>query len=110
MEDTAFYRYVPLLSATEVGGDPGSPAVSPEDFHAYCARVQRDWPATGTVLSTHDTKRSADVRAALAVLTECPQRWADVLAEVTRAGDGRARRPGGVGGLADGLRPGPGGR
>ncbi|MEU9910879.1 malto-oligosyltrehalose synthase [Streptomyces sp. NPDC051001] len=88
VEDTAFYRYVPLLSATEVGGNPGAPAVSPDDFHAYCARVQRDWPATGTVVSTHDTKRSADVRAALAVLTECPQRWADVLAEVTRTGEG----------------------
>ncbi|MEV0481143.1 malto-oligosyltrehalose synthase [Streptomyces sp. NPDC050508] len=88
VEDTAFYRYVPLLSATEVGGNPGSPAVAPEDFHAYCARVQRDWPAAGTVLSTHDTKRSADVRAALAVLTEVPERWADVLAEVTRTSDG----------------------
>ncbi|WP_043686481.1 malto-oligosyltrehalose synthase [Streptomyces xylophagus] len=88
VEDTAFYRYVPLLSATEVGGNPGDPAVSPEDFHAYCARVQRDWPAMGTVLSTHDTKRSADVRAALAVLTEVPERWADVLAEVTRSGEG----------------------
>ncbi|MET8243996.1 malto-oligosyltrehalose synthase [Streptomyces sp. NPDC005202] len=84
VEDTAFYRYVPLLSANEVGGNPASPAVSVEDFHAYCARMQRDWPVTGTVVSTHDTKRSADVRAALAVLTECPQRWADVLAEVTR--------------------------
>jgi (1->4)-alpha-D-glucan 1-alpha-D-glucosylmutase len=88
VEDTAFYRYVPLLSATEVGGNPGSPAVSPEEFHAYCTRVQRDWPLTGTVVSTHDTKRSADVRAALAVLTECPQWWADTLAEVTRTGDG----------------------
>ncbi|MET9387535.1 malto-oligosyltrehalose synthase [Streptomyces sp. NPDC002928] len=88
VEDTAFYRYVPLLSATEVGGNPGSPIVSPADFHAYCARVQRDWPGTGTVASTHDTKRSADVRAALAVLTECPGRWAGVLAEVTRDGDG----------------------
>ncbi|MER6209423.1 malto-oligosyltrehalose synthase [Streptomyces sp. NPDC001642] len=88
VEDTAFYRYVPLLSATEVGGNPGSPAVSPEDFHAFCARVQRDWPAMGSVLSTHDTKRSADVRAALAVLTEVPERWADVLAEVTRTGEG----------------------
>ncbi|MFL4907776.1 malto-oligosyltrehalose synthase [Streptomyces sp. MMS24-I2-30] len=86
VEDTAFYRYVPLLSATEVGGEPGRPAVSPAGFHAYCARVQRDWPATGTVVSTHDTKRSADVRAALAVLTECPGRWADVLAEVSRNG------------------------
>ncbi|MBX9393782.1 malto-oligosyltrehalose synthase [Streptomyces sp. TRM72054] len=88
VEDTAFYRYVPLLSATEVGGNPGIPALSPEEFHAYCARVQRDWPLTGTVVSTHDTKRSADVRAALAVLTECPQRWADVLTEVTRTGEG----------------------
>ncbi|MFF4016303.1 malto-oligosyltrehalose synthase [Streptomyces sp. NPDC001843] len=86
VEDTAFYRYVPLLSATEVGGEPGSPGVSPQDFHAYCARVQRDWPSTGTVVSTHDTKRSADVRAALAVLTECPQRWAALLAELTPEG------------------------
>ncbi len=85
VEDTAFYRYVPLLSATEVGGEPGSPAVAPEAFHAYCARVQRDWPATGTVLSTHDTKRSADVRAAISVLTQAPARWADLLAEVTGA-------------------------
>ncbi|MER6533872.1 malto-oligosyltrehalose synthase [Streptomyces sp900105755] len=88
VEDTAFYRYVPLLSATEVGGDPGSPGVSPDAFHAYCARVQRDWPLTGTVVTTHDTKRSADVRAALAVLTECPERWVDVLAEVTRDEEG----------------------
>lgn len=88
VEDTAFYRYVPLLSATEVGGEPGAPAVSPADFHAYCARVQRDWPATGTVVSTHDTKRSADVRAALAVLTECPERWAELLDTVTRADEG----------------------
>ncbi|MEU1403659.1 malto-oligosyltrehalose synthase [Streptomyces sp. NPDC005728] len=88
VEDTAFYRYVPLLSAAEVGRDPGAPGVSPEDFHAYCARVQRDWPATGTVVSTHDTKRSADVRAALAVLSECPDRWAELLGEVTLPEEG----------------------
>ncbi|MYW19081.1 malto-oligosyltrehalose synthase [Streptomyces sp. SID2955] len=88
VEDTAFYRYVPLLSAAEVGGDPGSPGVFPEDFHAYCARVQRDWPLTGTVVTTHDTKRSADVRAALAVLTECPDGWTKLLAEVNRNGAG----------------------
>lgn len=88
VEDTAFYRYVPLLSPNEVGGEPGAPAVSAAEFHAYCARMQRDWPSTGTVLSTHDTKRSADVRAALSVLTQCPDRWADVLAEVSRASAG----------------------
>ncbi|MCF6526238.1 malto-oligosyltrehalose synthase [Streptomyces sp. JJ36] len=82
VEDTAFYRYVPLLSAGEVGGDPGRPAVPAEEFHAWCARLQRDWPETGTVLSTHDTKRSADVRAALSVLAECPERWAEELARV----------------------------
>ncbi|MFJ5772819.1 malto-oligosyltrehalose synthase [Streptomyces sp. NPDC093094] len=87
VEDTAFYRYVPLLSATEVGGDPGAPAVSPQDFHAHCARVQRDWPVAGTVVSTHDTKRSADVRAALAVLTQVPGRWADLLEGVSRTED-----------------------
>lgn len=89
VEDTAFYRYVPLLSATEVGGDPGRPGVSAAQFHAYCARVQRDWPGTGTVVTTHDTKRSADVRAALAVLTECPGRWADVIGDSAGTPDGQ---------------------
>ncbi|MEW2416370.1 malto-oligosyltrehalose synthase [Streptomyces sp. NPDC046866] len=72
LEDRAFYRYAPLLSATEVGGDPGCPAVAPEEFHAYCAALERDWPGTGTVLTTHDTKRSADVRARIAALSQAP--------------------------------------
>ncbi|MER7788219.1 malto-oligosyltrehalose synthase [Streptomyces sp. NPDC097640] len=82
VEDTAFYRYAPLLSAAEVGGDPGHPAVSPAEFHAFATRLQADWPTTGTVLSTHDTKRSADVRARLAALSECPERWERLLAAV----------------------------
>lgn len=85
VEDTAFYRYVPLISATEVGGDPGRPAVSPAEFHAFATRIARDWPATGTVLTTHDTKRSADVRARIAVLSECPDRWARLVGELTEA-------------------------
>ncbi|MEV0010176.1 malto-oligosyltrehalose synthase [Streptomyces sp. NPDC047973] len=83
VEDTAFYRYVPLISATEVGGDPGRPAVSPDEFHAFCARIARDWPATGTVLTTHDTKRSGDVRARIALLSECPERWSSLVAQLT---------------------------
>ncbi|WP_405687531.1 malto-oligosyltrehalose synthase [Streptomyces sp. NBC_01387] len=83
VEDTAFYRYAPLVSAGEVGGDPGAPAVSPSEFHAFCARLARDWPGSGTVLTTHDTKRSADVRARIAVLTECPERWAELLGLLT---------------------------
>ncbi|QCW79844.1 malto-oligosyltrehalose synthase [Streptomyces sp. S6] len=85
VEDTAFYRYVPLLSATEVGGDPGRPAVTVPEFHAFATRIARDWPATGTVLTTHDTKRSADVRARIAVLSECPDRWARLVGELTEA-------------------------
>lgn len=72
LEDRAFYRYAPLLSATEVGGDPGRPAVPVAEFHAYCAALERDWPRSGTVLSTHDTKRSADVRARISVLSQAP--------------------------------------
>ncbi|MEU5797633.1 malto-oligosyltrehalose synthase [Streptomyces sp. NPDC047813] len=88
VEDTAYYRYVPLLAATEVGGDPGRPGISPREFHTYCARVQEERPLTGTAVTTHDTKRSADVRAALAVLTECPGRWAELVAGVTRPEEG----------------------
>ncbi|MFE7395662.1 malto-oligosyltrehalose synthase [Streptomyces sp. NPDC057557] len=84
VEDTAFYRYVPLISANEVGSDPGRPAVTPEKFHAFCARLARDWPATGTALTTHDTKRSADVRARIAVLTQCPEQWSWLLVELGR--------------------------
>jgi (1->4)-alpha-D-glucan 1-alpha-D-glucosylmutase len=82
VEDAAFYRYTPLLSACEVGGSPGRPALSPAAFHAHSARLQHDWPGTSTVLSTHDTKRSADVRAALMVLSECPERWTRLLSQL----------------------------
>ncbi|QMV21348.1 malto-oligosyltrehalose synthase [Streptomyces sp. SCUT-3] len=90
VEDTAFYRWHPLLGVNEVGGDPARPGTSPEDFHAFAARIQRDWPATATVLSTHDTKRSADVRARLAVLSEVPELWREWL-EKESAADGRGR-------------------
>ncbi|MDB1089174.1 malto-oligosyltrehalose synthase [Streptomyces sp. ACA25] len=84
VEDAAFYRYTPLLSACEVGSDPGRPGCGPDDFHTFCARLQRDWPATGTVLSTHDTKRSADVRATLRALTEHAPGWTRLLPRLTR--------------------------
>ncbi len=80
VEDTAFYRWPRLTSLNEVGGDPERLAVSPAGFHAFAARLARDWRATMTTLSTHDTKRQEDVRARLAVLAEIPRRWA---AEVT---------------------------
>jgi (1->4)-alpha-D-glucan 1-alpha-D-glucosylmutase len=75
VEDTAFYRWFRLACLNEVGGDPDHFGVPPSQFHAFCARLQRDWPLTMTTLSTHDTKRSEDVRARLAVLSELPDAW-----------------------------------
>lgn len=75
VEDTAFYRWNRLVALNEVGGDPARLGVSPPDFHAYAARLQRDWPQTMTTLTTHDTKRSEDVRARLMVLSQLPDEW-----------------------------------
>jgi (1->4)-alpha-D-glucan 1-alpha-D-glucosylmutase len=76
VEDTAFYRWFRLSSLNEVGGDPERLGIVPEEFHAYCAAQVREWPVAMTTLSTHDTKRSEDVRARLAVLSELPAEWA----------------------------------
>ncbi len=79
VEDTAFYRWHRLVALNEVGGDPNLVGVPPEDFHDYASRIQRDWPATMTTLSTHDTKRSEDVRARLYALTELSAEWAEAV-------------------------------
>ena len=91
VEDRAFYRDSALTSLNEVGGDPSQMFLHPSDFHGARARRQATWPHALTALTTHDTKRSEDVRARLAVLAECPARWAEVLAslrEVASTGDG----------------------
>ncbi|AUG76570.1 Putative maltooligosyltrehalose synthase [Kitasatospora sp. MMS16-BH015] len=75
VEDTAFYRWNALLSLNEVGGSPEHPGLSPEEFHRWCAHQEQHWPQSMTALSTHDTKRSADARARLAVLAELPTTW-----------------------------------
>jgi (1->4)-alpha-D-glucan 1-alpha-D-glucosylmutase len=92
VEDTAFYRWYPLLSANEVGGDPAHPGISVADFHGWCESVQRDWPHTMTALSTHDTKRSADARARLAVLAELPELWGAECAAWSELAGGLADR------------------
>src|SRR6185312_15944139 len=76
VEDTAYYRWTRFVALNEVGGDPVRFGLPPADFHAALADRQ-DWHPTGmTALSTHDTKRSGDVRARLAVLAEIPAEWA----------------------------------
>jgi malto-oligosyltrehalose synthase len=76
VEDTAFYRWPRLAALNEVGGEPDRFGIEPGEFHAFAARLARDWPATMTTLSTHDTKRQEEVRARLAVLAELPGEWA----------------------------------
>jgi len=76
VEDTAFYCYNPLTAMNEVGSDPAAGALSIEEFHAYNTKMQTTHPSTMTTLSTHDTKRSDDVRARLAVLAEVPESFA----------------------------------
>jgi malto-oligosyltrehalose synthase len=95
VEDTAFYRWSRLTALNEVGGEPGRLGVSGAEFHAFAARLARDWPATMTTLSTHDTKRGEDLRARLAVLAQRPGEWArEVAAWHDRAVELCASQPG----------------
>ena len=75
VEDTAFYRYQRLVSLNEVGGDPAVFGVSRETFHAKNRERAAQWPHTLLSTSTHDTKRSEDVRARINVLSELPEEW-----------------------------------
>ncbi len=79
VEDTAFYRWNRFVALNEVGGAPDRFGVTPDEFHAAQAARESATPHTMTALSTHDTKRSEDVRARLAVLSERPAEWAERL-------------------------------
>ncbi len=85
LEDTAFYVYNRLISLNEVGGEPGDFGLSPADFHKQQADRQRRWPAALLTTSTHDTKRSEDVRARIDVLSERPKEWRAALRRWARA-------------------------
>lgn len=86
IEDTAFYRWLRLTGANEVGGHPDRLTLEPADFHAWCARQQEQWPLSMTALTTHDTKRSEDVRARLATLAEDPHGWRSWVASARELG------------------------
>ena len=73
VEDTAFYIYNRLVSLNEVGGEPGRFGIQPEAVHAYNRDRRSRWPHALSPLSTHDTKRSEDVRARISVLSSCPR-------------------------------------
>jgi (1->4)-alpha-D-glucan 1-alpha-D-glucosylmutase len=79
MEDTAFYRYLPLLSLNEVGSDPRSFGVSVAAFHFANLHRQRHRPHCMLGTSTHDSKRGEDLRARIDVISELPAQWEDCL-------------------------------
>jgi (1->4)-alpha-D-glucan 1-alpha-D-glucosylmutase len=80
IEDTAFYRYNRLLALNEVGGDPGQWSLTVDDLHALNAERARRFPEGLLALSTHDTKRSADVRARIGALAGMAGEWREHVA------------------------------
>jgi (1->4)-alpha-D-glucan 1-alpha-D-glucosylmutase len=79
VEDSAYYRWARFVALNEVGGDPAQFGSTVEEFHAAQQRRSELRPQSMTTLSTHDTKRSEDVRARLAVLAEIPTEWAELV-------------------------------
>jgi len=84
VEDTAFYVYNRLLSLNEVGGDPERFGVLPDRFHRQNVERLRTLPRSMVGGSTHDSKRGADVRARLNVLSEIPGTWREALVRWSR--------------------------
>jgi (1->4)-alpha-D-glucan 1-alpha-D-glucosylmutase len=78
VEDTAFYRYYPLASLNEVGGELDSKALALDEFHRLMRHRLESWPHSMSATSTHDSKRGEDTRARLHVLSEIPGEWAKV--------------------------------
>ena len=74
-EDTSFYCFNRFAGLNEVGSDPARFGISVNEFHLACRRSHEHWPNTMLATSTHDTKRSEDVRARLALLSEIPELW-----------------------------------
>ena len=92
IEDTALYRYNRLLALNEVGGEPGNYAGGGvRAFHADAEYRVRHWPHELLASSTHDTKRSEDVRARLAVLSEMTTPWRDAVRRWMRINRSRKR-------------------
>src|SRR2546421_4449610 len=80
LEDTVFYIYNRLAALNEVGGEPEQFGLSVEAFHERNLDRHRNWPATLLATSTHDTKRSEDVRARMLAISEIPELWRRSLA------------------------------
>ncbi|CUH40009.1 Maltooligosyl trehalose synthase [Jannaschia seosinensis] len=81
-EDTAFYRWTPLLSANEVGAEPDEPAMDADAFHTWMERRAALMPNALTLTSSHDTKRSEDARMRIAAISHDPDAAEALLSRV----------------------------
>ncbi len=82
VEDTVFYSFNRFPVLNEVGGAPDHFGLSVDAFHAACREQNQQWPQSMLATSTHDTKRSEDVRARLCLLSEIPELWSDTVHEL----------------------------
>ncbi len=79
VEDTAFYRWTHLVSLNEVGGSPETWGLSADDLHRWLGATAAAWPATMTCGTTHDTKRSEDVRGRITALSQFASEWRELV-------------------------------
>jgi (1->4)-alpha-D-glucan 1-alpha-D-glucosylmutase len=79
LEDTAFYRYFPLASMNEVGGELDARGLEIDEFHQLMVRRANEWPRAMSATSTHDTKRGEDFRARMHVLSEIAEEWVETV-------------------------------
>jgi (1->4)-alpha-D-glucan 1-alpha-D-glucosylmutase len=79
VEDTTFYCFDRLLSCNEVGASASLVGISTDKFHEYCHYLSENWPNNQLATSTHDNKRSEDVRTRISILSEIPDRWSEAL-------------------------------
>ncbi len=96
VEDTSFYVYNRLISLNEVGGDPFHFGNSVDHFHGQNIDRSKRWPCSLLAGSTHDTKRSEDVRMRINVLSEDPQGWQTKITEWSRLNEAHKQENGGV--------------
>ena len=82
LEDTAHYRYTPLMAFNEVGCAPDLPFLAPHEFCELRNDYMKSYPAQLNASSTHDTKRSGDVRARLYALSHMPQEWISLVCKL----------------------------
>src|SRR6202522_3869963 len=79
VEDTTFYCFDRLVLGNEVGSQASLVGISADKFHEFCHHLSDGWPNNMLATSTHDNKRSEDVRARISILSEIPERWSEAL-------------------------------